>query len=475
MAEKIRVRFAPSPTGFMHLGNVRAALMNYLFAKNQNGTFILRIEDTDEKRNLDEARAKILSDLEWLGLEYTEGPYKGGPYEPYLQSEREHLYQEKLALLIDMKRAYRCFCTIEELEHKRARQIALKQPPRYDRTCLRYTEAQIQEKLAAALPFIWRCKIEEGHSVTISDMAKGNVLFDMKNFSDFALTRTSGTSTFMFANFVDDWLMEISHVIRGEDHLTNTAMQAELYHAFSLPLPIFWHLPIICNSTGEKLSKRDFGFSLEDLKEAGFLPAAIVNYLAIIGASFKEEIQSLEELGKNFDFSHLHASSSMKYDLEKLTWINHQWISRTNSYEMMEQLKGLLHKEIPASSETNPQELENLITLLKPELKTLNDIVSLAAFYFDTPIVHKEDLVAHVGAEKTEHILRSIEACKQYLPNTELFLEHLKTLGKEHGISMKELFGSIRYLLTGQFQGIGIKDLLNVLQPALVEQRLSMN
>ena len=475
MADNIRVRFAPSPTGFMHLGNVRAALMNYLFAKNQAGTFILRIEDTDEKRNIEEARAKILSDLEWLGLEFQEGPYKNGPHAPYLQSEREHLYQDKLAQLIEMKRAYRCFCTLEELENKRARHIALKQPPRYDRTCLRLTEAQIQDKLATSLPFMWRCKIEDGHTVTIADMAKGSIIFDMKNFSDFALTRTNGSSTFMFANFVDDWLMEITHVIRGEDHLTNTAMQAELYHAFSVPLPTFWHLPIICNSKGEKLSKRDFGFSLEDLKTAGFLPAAIVNYLAIIGASFKEEIQSLEELSANFDFSHLHGSSSIKYDLEKLTWINHQWIARSNSYEMLEQLKSLLHKDIPASMQTDAQELEKLITLLKPELKTLNDIVPLAAFYFDTPVIHKEDLVAHVGAEKTEHILCSIAECKQYLPNTELFLEHLKTLCKKHEISMKELFGSLRYLLTGQFQGIGIKDLLTILQPALVEQRLSMN
>ena len=298
----VRVRFAPSPTGFMHLGNVRASLLNYLFAAHHQGTFILRIEDTDAQRNIKEGKDKIIEDLAWLKLTYTEGPGVGGNFGPYCQSERSHLYQEHLNKLIELKRVYRCFCTVQELENKRQRQIALKKPPRYDKTCLKLSEQQINEKSAAQVPFIWRFSIDETKQITIQDLAHGAINFDMKNFSDFALSREDGSFTFLFANFVDDMLMQITHVIRGEDHLSNTANQAMLFDAFSCKLPFFWHLPIMCSKDGKKLSKRDFGFSLDDLKNAGFLPEAIANYLALTGNSFAEEVQDLHELAKNYNF-----------------------------------------------------------------------------------------------------------------------------------------------------------------------------
>ena len=272
----VRVRFAPSPTGIMHLGNVRAALINYLFAQKNQGTFVLRIEDTDQERNENIFTQRILDDLAWLGLTYTEGPSKSGPYEPYFQSERGLIYQDFLKILEAKNLVYRCFCTIEDIEKKRQRQIALKQPPRYDRTCLRLSPELVTIKVAQSTPFIWRFQLPDS-SIAVHDLARGVIDFDLKNISDFALTRTNGTFTFMFANFVDDLTMKISHVIRGEDHLTNTAGQAALYAALEVDTPIFWHLPIIVNSEGKKLSKRDFGFSLEDLRNAGFLPEAIDN------------------------------------------------------------------------------------------------------------------------------------------------------------------------------------------------------
>ena len=299
----VRVRFAPSPTGFMHLGNVRAALVNYLFARQKNGTFILRIEDTDQQRNVDPEGRQIIADLNWLNLTYQEGPLVGGPYAPYYQSERTPLYQEHLELLKKQARVYRCFCTAEELEKKRQRQLALKMPPRYDRACLKLSAQEIEKNLAEHKPFIWRFKLSD-QIIQVTDLARGTITYDLKHFSDFPLTRQDGSFTFIFANFVDDLTMKISHIFRGEDHLSNTGVQAALYEAFSAPLPLFWHLPIMSNAEGKKLSKRDFGFSLNDLRTAGFLPEAIDNYLAIIGGgTFTQEIMSLEELAKNLDFS----------------------------------------------------------------------------------------------------------------------------------------------------------------------------
>lgn len=210
----IRVRFAPSPTGLMHLGNVRTALMNYLFAKQKKGTFIIRIEDTDTQRNFDPEAKQILANLFWLGLSYQEGPLEGGPYAPYFQAQRTTTYTHYLNILEQKGYIYRCFCTTEELEKKRQRQIALKMPPRYDRTCLAYSQEEVDRRLRNTTPFIWRVKLDPETSITIHDLAHGSITFDFKNFSDFPITRTDGTFTFIFANFVDDMVMGITHVIR---------------------------------------------------------------------------------------------------------------------------------------------------------------------------------------------------------------------------------------------------------------------
>lgn len=316
----VRVRFAPSPTGLMHLGNVRSALMNFLFARQKKGSFILRLEDTDTQRNFDPNGKQIMADLAWLGLFYDEGPDIGGPCGPYMQSERAAIYGEYLRQLEVKNKVYKCFCTSEELEKKRQRQIALKTPPRYDRSCARLN-AQESEELSKTKPFIWRFNLEdetEKH-IEITDLARGTVKYDLKHFSDFPLTRQDGSFTFIFANFVDDVTMLITHIFRGEDHLTNTALQALLYRTFEVKLPLFWHLPIICNSTGKKLSKRDFGFSLGDLHKGGFLPEALNNYLTIIGGGvFKQEVMDMNQLIDAFNFEEINSTGAVKYDLEKL-------------------------------------------------------------------------------------------------------------------------------------------------------------
>ena len=468
--DKVRVRFAPSPTGLMHLGNIRTALMNYLFSKQKNGSFILRIEDTDPERNFDPSAKQILSDLAWLHLNYNEGPQKDGPFAPYFQSKRMHIYQAKLEELIKDKQAYRCFCTHEALEKKRQRQIALKMPPRYDKTCLRLTDEEIQKNLNEKKPFIWRMKLDDSY-ITIQDLAHGTIKFDLKHFSDFPLTRQNGTFTFMFSNFVDDMLMKITHILRGEDHLTNTAGQAALYRAFNAPLPIFWHMPILCNIEGKKLSKRDFGFSLNDLKNAGFLPEAICNYLAIIGGSFKKEIMSLEELASIINLDSPHAKGQIKYDVEKLKWINHKWIEQYDPEKLTQACLPFLKQAYPQVDQIDKTELTKIIQILKTDLITLNDIKKSLQFYFEAPVIEKSDIVA-LSEQKIKDISLILEQNVKNIDNRNQFIANLKEESKAKGISPKEIFSIVRIALIGSSKGPSIRDLLEILSPEQTKERI---
>jgi glutamyl-tRNA synthetase len=459
MSLPVRVRFAPSPTGFMHLGNVRAALLNYLFATHYQGTFILRIEDTDAQRNVASSTDKILEDLQWLNLPFTEGPTIGGDYGPYYQSERAHLYQQHLEILIEKKLVYHCFCTVTELENKRQRQIALKKPPRYDKSCLKLSAEALEQKLQEKIPFIWRFAIDDTKHSVINDLAHGSINFDMKNFSDFALTREDGSFTFLFANFVDDLLMKITHVIRGGDHLSNTANQAALYNAFNAPLPIFWHLPTICSKDGKKLSKRDFGFSLDDLKNAGFLPQTICNYLAIIGQSFDEEVLDLMTLTKVFNFDHVRQAGDICYDLEKITWLNHKWVLKLSPEELLYHTKSFVEKAFPQVAELTDKELMTMLQKVKTSIKVLADAPKALHTYFEKPTPSLSQLKEKLG-DKFDTVIAII---KDLMKEQPISFDTAKKLALEHKISIKELFSSIRYLVTEQFEGIGMHELLDLI------------
>ena len=472
MFKKIRVRFAPSPTGFLHLGNVRAALLNYLFAKQNKGKLILRIEDTDAARNIDEAAFKIIQDLKWLGIWYDEGPIIGGNHGPYNQSERTDLYQKQLEDLIESQKVYRCFCTQEELETKRKEQIAKKLPPRYDRTCLHLSDDHIKQKIAFGKPFMWRFKVNDKQVTEINTLERGVLKFDMKNFGDFALTRPDGSFTFLFANFVDDWLMKISHVIRGEDHLTNTAMQAALFDSLAIPMPTFWHLPMLCNTKGKKMSKRDFGFSLDDLKKAGFLPEAICNYLITLGKSFETEIQSVKELSKSFDFTHLHTTGSIKYDVEKLRWFNHKWIELLAPEKLVERVKPYLFGKIPESRTAPKEKLSLLIEKIKSEIKTLTDAPELLTFCFKKPKTNIKEIEKEIGKEKTKIALELFKNNIKHIEDHDVFLDNIKKEAKEKELKIKEVFSPLRYLLTGTFRGLGMHDILEMLDKEQIIERI---
>lgn len=469
----IRVRFAPAPTGTMHLGNIRTALMNYIFAKQRNGTLVLRIEDTDLQRNFDPNAQHIIAHLAWLGLQFDEGPVKGGPYEPYFQSQRMSLYQEKLAFLRTYNFVYRCFCTPQELEQKRDRQIALKIPPRYDRTCLARTHEEIERLCTNNTPFVWRFKLHHDQQVIIHDLARGDVAFELKNFSDFPLTRADGTFTFIFANFVDDLMMQITHVFRGEDHLSNTANQAALYHAFQTSLPIYWHMPILCNIHGHKLSKRDFGFSINDLQSGGFLPEAIDNYLAIIGGSFAQEIIPLDDLPRMIDFNNLHAAGQLKYDEQKLRWVNHQWIARLTLADLAQRCRPFLAAAYPSTTQLSDEQLGQLLTHIRTDLHTLTDSVSMLGFYFSRPSITTGDMQGCVEQAHRRSLHKILEQSLSNLHDPNTWATQIKESAAHANIPFKTVGSFIRMALTGQLKGLGIASLVALLGEHESAARLS--
>ena len=470
--KSVRLRFAPSPTGIMHLGNIRTALLNYLFAKQKDGVFLLRIEDTDPARNFDPGGKKIQEDLHWLNLIWDEGPTIEGPYAPYMQSQRFDIYSEKLNELKDKGFIYRCFCTTEILNKKRQRQIALKQPPRYDRTCAKLSEDEIQKNLDEGIPFIWRFKIDHGKQVTFEDLARGTMKFDAANFSDFPVSRADGSPTFMFANAVDDMMMEISYVLRGEDHLTNTVGQVLLYNAFDVPTPTYWHVPILCNTDGKKLSKRDFGFSLDDLTKEGYTHEAIVNYLAIIGGSYENEVMDLDELIKAMKFDNLHHGGHITYDVNKLNWLNHKWIDRLEIADLAQRCKPFLEDAFPQVKDLSKDQLEKLIGTVQTDITTLKDAVEALRFYFEQPSITQSKLDECVTSSNKAAIKNIIDSNIPKLSDGNTFADAIKADGKAQSLPLKELFWSTRLGLTGKCQGLGIAILVDVLGEQESKKRL---
>lgn len=469
----VRVRFAPAPTGMMHLGNIRTALFNYLLAQQKNGTYVLRIEDTDPVRNYDPEATKIIEDLKWLGMDYDEGPHKGGPYAPYFQSQRDHIYQKCLQELINKNLVYRCFCTTEELEKKRQRQITLKLPPRYDRTCLNLNPTELQKNLDAGTLFVWRFKFDHSLVLTITDLAHGPVTFDLSNFSDFPLTRGDGTFTFLFANFCDDMDMKITNVIRGEDHLSNTACQAALYHAFNFPLPIFWHMPILINIDGKKLSKRDFGFSLRDLKEAGYLPQAICNYLAVIGGSFEQELMDMRTLIKAVNVDKPHTTGQITYDVEKLKWFNRKWIAQTPNEELVALCRPYLAAAYKEAASVSDAQLIPLFNVIKTDMIALADCVPLLKFYFIAPEIIPADLQACIPLEQIDRIKQVVTSCMPTISDSAQFAQCLKDKAKEANIPFKETCWFVRLALMGSTKGPTIHELVDMLGSDEAKRRLA--
>ncbi|MFA6527206.1 MAG: glutamate--tRNA ligase [Candidatus Babeliales bacterium] len=461
---EVRVRFAASPHRGICLGDVRGALINYLVALFNRGKYILRIEDVVVTRASEDAYAQTVSDLAWLGITYHEGPM--------LQSERTAIYEEQLQELIRSQRAYRCFCTPDMLEENHRKQLGYGQPPRYDRTCLKLSDDKIKAKIAAGLPFIWRFKLNEFQLFEFDDLAKGPITFEMKHYSDFALTKSGGSFTPLFASFVDDWQMGITHIIRGEDQLSKTAQQATLYDAFAVQLPRFWHLPQISDTQGHPLIHDDPGFMVQELRDAGFLPQALCNYVAMLCYSFEPEIQSLQELAGALEKTHIHATSSVKFDRDKLTWINHKWIQRLTPEELAPHLTPFIHKQYPESTSLGAPKIIELIRLIQPELRTFEDVKQLLTFYFADPATSRITFNGIFGYEKAQRAAAIVEKHKDVVGQSERFLTEIKTDAEAQGLDSDDMFSALRYLMTGMPQGIAVHDLCDVLEQEKMHRRI---
>ncbi len=459
-----RLRFAPAPTGMMHLGNVRTALMNFLFAKQNNAAFVLRVEDTDPSRNFDPQAKQIMADLAWLGITFDEGPF--------FQSQRTETYKEKLEQLIKSNHVYRCFCSEDELNKKRVRQRALRTAPRYDRACAKLSDGEIKKRLENNDSFIWRLKLDHDKTITISDLARDNIVFECKNFSDFPLTRSDGTFTFMFANCIDDITMNITHVFRGEDHLSNTAGQAALFEIFNQPLPTFWHMPILCNIDGKKLSKRDFGFSLVDLKKEGYLPEALVNYLAMTGTSFSHKLKTLEQLTGEYNFTNIHGSGQIKYDPQQLILLNKKWIQHLDNDDLATRCSSYLKEEIEKAN-LSQERLAHLLSFAKSEMSRLADCKKALAPIINIPNISAELFIEHVSADTLAIIIPIIKAHMNTLDNPNAFVKAIKHAAYESDIKLRQLFYFLRLALMGNVQGYGIFELISMLGKQESTERLN--
>ncbi len=410
---KIRTRFAPSPTGRMHVGNLRTALYEYLIAKHEGGDFLLRIEDTDQERFVEGALEIIYRTLQKTGLNHDEGPDKDGGFGPYVQSERQAqgIYLEYAKQLIEKGEAYYCFCTKERLESLKTvvSDTDDKEIIKYDKHCLHLSKEEIEANLKAGLPYVIRQNIPTTGTTTFTDAVYGEITVENEELDDMILIKSDGYPTYNFANVVDDHMMEITHVVRGNEYLSSTPKYTRLYHAFGWEEPIYIHCPLITNEEHKKLSKRSGHSSFEDLLEQGFVTEAIVNFIALLGwsSSSNEEIFSLEELVKEFDYRNINKSPAV-FDMVKLRWMNGEYIKKMEKeryYELsIPYIQEVIHKDL---------DLYKIADLVKSRIETFLDIKDMIDFFEELP-EYDISMYTHKKMKTNEEI--SLDILKEQLP-----------------------------------------------------------
>ncbi len=476
MSHSVRVRLAPSPTGNLHVGTARTALFNYLFAKHFNGTFILRVEDTDKERSEARYTQNIFDGLKALGLQWDEGPDVGGDYAPYQQSERESLYQQYAYALLEKGLAYWDYTSPDELETLREEATAQKKPFIYRNDLS--PDAQAAKAVSGMKPSL-RFRIPRDlDSITVHDLVRGDVEFDTSLIGDLVILKSDGGAAYNFACVVDDYLMKITHVLRGEDHLPNTPKQLLLYQALGWEPPAFAHLGMILAPDRSKLSKRHGATAVDTfMKEDGYLPEAFVNFLALLGWSTpnEEEIMSLERLCELFTIERVGHSGAI-FDREKLNWMNGQYIRRLSEAELLERLKPFLG-DYDLSRYTRAQ-LENMVAITKEPLVKLSDVQHDWAYFFGDDVQRDENLVQEVLHNETAQDLLKL-MLEQWLPHLQVDslesaqagIKHLtKELGKEH--KTKTVMWTLRCALTGRVQGADLPSTLMLLGKERIALRL---
>ena len=455
METPVRVRFAPSPTGLLHVGNARTALFNVLFVRKMGGAFVLRLEDTDVERSTVEAERAILEDLHWLSLDWDEGPGRPGNFGPYRQSERLEIYRRYALELLEKGSAYRCYCTMEELEEKRKRSLAKGVPPRYDGHC-RHLKPEEERALAAAgRPASVRFKVE-ARTVEFEDLVKGRVSFDGQGIGDFIILRSDGVAPYNFAVVVDDRLMEITHVIRGEDHLSNTARQLILYKALGFSAPKFAHLPMILGPDRAPLSKRHGVTAVAHFREEGYLPEALVNYLALLGWTSEDgrEIFTLEELAQRFSLERVSRSSAV-FDFEKLKWVNRAHLKGLHGRRSLERAGPFFQKAgINLEGKPEPWVMAALEAVWE-EVDTLSQLPDRLRIFLDEGWIMEPEAERLLAKEQSRKVVQGLaeelKAVEEVTP--ENYGQILSRLSKRVGLSGRNLYMPLRAALTGKTRG----------------------
>jgi len=457
MTNSVRVRYAPSPTGYPHVGNIRTALFNWLFARHCGGSFIVRIEDTDVARKVEGTVEAILEGLSWLGLDWDEGPDVGGEFGPYFQSQRLDLYREASERLISQGDAYYCYCSSQRLEEMRAEQVKRKQPPGYDRHCRNLSQEEQSRKEAGGVTPVVRFKTSLDGQTRVNDLIRGEVVFENNTIDDFVLLKSDGYPTYHLANVVDDHLMEISHVLRAEEWLSSTPRHLFLYQALGFEPPQFAHLPMLLGADRAKLSKRHGAVSITDYRQQGYLSEAMVNFLALLGWSLddKTELLSRQELIDNFSLERVSRTAAI-FNRDKLNWMNGVYIRSLSPEEFIQRAMPFLESGLPPEVKRpiSKEYVSRIVPLTRERINTLAEAATYANFFFLDKLEYDASLL--IGKKMTiETTLKALKAAQEKLSLLESF-DHdllegtLRPLADELGLNAGQLFSPLRVATTGR-------------------------
>jgi len=462
--ENTRVRFAPSPTGYLHVGGARTALFNYLFAKAVGGRFLLRIEDTDRTRFQEDSLKEIFESLRWLGLDWDEGPEKGGKFGPYIQSERLSIYKEHAEKLLSEGAAYKCFCTSERLEKVRMeKELRKEQHGGYDRKCRELSAEEVQKNIDEGKPYVVRLKAPLEGVISFEDAVRGIIETPVNMVDDTVLLKTDGFPTYHLASVVDDHFMEISHVMRGDEWIASTPRHVLLYKAFGWEQPVFAHLPVILSPSGGKLSKRKGAASVMDYKKGGFLPEALVNFLALLGwnPGDDRELMSLAEITESFTMKKISSKPSV-FDEQKLEWMNGQYMENYDSSKLAEEVIPMwLDRGLDAGDR---EYAEGVVKLLQIRSKKVTELAETADYFFKDPSEYNEKQASKQFKEAVKPALLKLT---EELPETEWKRENIEDVFKSVADSLEMSAGKInpavRLAVTGVGGGPDLFDMLTLL------------
>ncbi|MCD4813649.1 glutamate--tRNA ligase [bacterium] len=480
MSGTIRVRFAPSPTGHLHIGGARTALFNYLYARRQGGTFVLRLEDTDVERSTEESVQMILEDMKWLGLNWDEGPGVGGDFGPYRQTERLDIYREKVNQLLDSGDAYYCFCSAESLDSMRKQALEKNEDPKYNGACRHIPSTEAKARVAAGEPHTIRMKMPTEGETIIGDAVREKVVFENKVLDDFVLFRTNGLPTYNFAVVVDDVTMKITHVIRGDDHLSNTPRQIAVYKALNEPLPKFAHVPMILGPDKTRLSKRHGATSIGAYAKEGYLPETMINYLALLGWAFddKTTLFSKQALEEKFSLKKVSKNPAV-FDPDKLTWMNGQYMRSIDEAVYIKRALSVLRNTGVLSDKDDTTYATACVKLVREKFKLLTELPGQVDYFFQEPDLEKIDEKARekLASMKENQVL--FKALHEKLKMVESFSvsgleESLKGFIEEKQVKFGILAHPLRVSLTGRMQSPGIFEVMEILGKEKTISRLEI-